>query len=85
MTRLGITTKLLDTTSTPILLKLVQSGKLDPSKLITHSKAPLLPVTTSTANHLSFHLDFKFDDVEQAYETFATASKHKALKVLIEM
>lgn len=41
---LGITTRLVDTVSTPMLLKLVQSGKLDPSKLITHS----------TLNFLSF-------------------------------
>ena len=31
-----ITTRLVDTVSTPMLLKTVQSGKLDPKKLITH-------------------------------------------------
>ncbi|BCH24211.1 GNAT family N-acetyltransferase [Mesorhizobium sp. L-8-3] len=33
---LGITTRLVDTVSTPMLLKTVQSGKIDPKKLITH-------------------------------------------------
>ncbi|HEX3499611.1 MAG TPA: zinc-dependent alcohol dehydrogenase family protein [Stellaceae bacterium] len=31
-----ITTRLVDTVSTPMLLKTVQSGKIDPTKLITH-------------------------------------------------
>jgi alcohol dehydrogenase len=31
-----ITTRLVDTVSTPMLFKIVQSGKLDPAKLITH-------------------------------------------------
>lgn len=31
-----ITTRLVDTVSTPMLLKTVQSGKIDPGKLITH-------------------------------------------------
>jgi alcohol dehydrogenase len=33
----AITTRLVDTVTTPMLLKLALSGKLDPSKLITHS------------------------------------------------
>ncbi|KAJ9155668.1 GroES-like protein [Pleurostoma richardsiae] len=33
---ISITTRLVDTVTTPMLLKLVQSGKLDPKKLITH-------------------------------------------------
>ena len=31
-----ITTRLVDTVSTPMLYKMVQSGQLDPKKLITH-------------------------------------------------
>jgi alcohol dehydrogenase len=31
-----ITTKLVDTSTTPMLYKIVQSGKIDPKKLITH-------------------------------------------------
>lgn len=33
---IAITTRLVDTVSTPMLFKTVQSGKLDPKKLITH-------------------------------------------------
>lgn len=33
---IAITTRLVDTVSTPMLLKTVQSGKIDPKKLITH-------------------------------------------------
>lgn len=29
---------MVDTVSTPMLLKMVESGKLEPSKLITHSE-----------------------------------------------
>ena len=31
-----ITTRLVDTVSTPMLLKAVEAGRLDPGKLITH-------------------------------------------------
>jgi alcohol dehydrogenase len=33
---ISITTRLVDTVTTPMLLKVVQSGKLQPSKLVTH-------------------------------------------------
>jgi alcohol dehydrogenase len=33
---IGITTRLVDTAATPMLLKLVESGKLQPDKLVTH-------------------------------------------------
>jgi alcohol dehydrogenase len=33
---IGITTRLVDTAATPMLLKLVESGKLQPEKLVTH-------------------------------------------------
>ncbi|TEA21566.1 alcohol dehydrogenase [Colletotrichum sidae] len=62
---ISITTRLVDTTTTPMLLKLVQSGNLQPSQLITHH--------------------FKLDDMEKAYETFGAASKHGALKVVIDV
>ncbi|OBT67849.1 hypothetical protein VE03_02519 [Pseudogymnoascus sp. 23342-1-I1] len=61
---IGITTRLVDTVTTPMLLKLLSAGKIDPSILITHK--------------------FAFTDIEAAYSTFSAASKHKALKVLIE-
>ena len=60
-----ITTRLVDTVSTSMLLKTVQSGRLDPKQLITHR--------------------FKLDKVLDAYETFATAAKTHALKVIVEV
>ena len=59
-----ITTRLVDTASIPMLLKTVQSTRLDAKQLITHR--------------------FKFDQIMQAYETFANAAETKALKVIIE-
>jgi alcohol dehydrogenase len=61
---IAITTRLVDTVTTPMLLKTVQSRKIDPTRLITHR--------------------FKLDQILDAYETFATAAKTKALKVIIE-
>ncbi|KAF4966172.1 hypothetical protein FSARC_6131 [Fusarium sarcochroum] len=62
---ISITTRLVDAVTTPMLLKLVQSGKLQPSQLITHN--------------------FKLSEMEKAYQTFGEASKHGALKVLINV
>lgn len=59
-----ITTRLVDTVSTPMLLRLLQSNKLNPKLLITHR--------------------FKLDGILDGYETFAHASKTRALKVMIE-
>jgi alcohol dehydrogenase len=58
-----ITTRLVDTASTPMLLDIVRSKKLDPKLLITHH--------------------FKFEQILEAYETFAHAADTKALKVII--
>ena len=58
-----ITTRLVDTASTPMLLDIVGSKKLDPKLLITHH--------------------FKFDQILEAYETFAHAADTKAMKVII--
>ncbi len=33
---ISLTTRLVDTVTTPMLLKVVRSGKLQPSKLVTH-------------------------------------------------
>ena len=59
-----ITTRLVDTVSTPMLLDIVRSKKIDPKLLITHR--------------------FKFDQILDAYETFAHAPETRALKVIIE-
>ncbi len=60
---ISITTRLVDTASTPMLLDIVRSKKLDPKLLITHR--------------------FKFEQILEAYETFAHAANTKALKVII--
>jgi alcohol dehydrogenase len=62
---ISITTRLVDTASTPMLLKILGAHKIDPKRLITHH--------------------FTFDQVLEAYETFADAEKTKALKVIIEV
>ena len=59
-----ITTRLVDTISTPMLINVLRARKLDPKVLITHR--------------------FKFDQIIDAYDTFAHATKTRALKVLIE-
>lgn len=61
---IAITTRLVDTVSTPMLLKTVRSGRIDPTKLITHR--------------------FRLDQILDAYETFGSAAKTHALKVIIE-
>lgn len=60
-----ITTRLVDTVSTPMLLNVLASHKIDPQLLITHR--------------------FGFDDILDAYQTFAQAADTKALKVIIEI
>jgi alcohol dehydrogenase len=59
-----IATRLVDTVSTPRLLDIVRSRKIDPKRLITHH--------------------FKFEQILEAYETFAHAADTGALKVIIE-
>ena len=60
-----ITTRLVDTVTTPMLLKTVQSHKIDPQMLITYR--------------------FKFDQIQEAYETFGHAADTRALKVIVEV
>jgi alcohol dehydrogenase len=60
---ISITTRLVDTVSTPMLMNVLQSHKIDPKLLITHR--------------------FTFDNILEAYDTFANAAKTKALKVII--
>lgn len=62
---IAITTRLVDTVTTPMLLKTVQSQRIDPKRLITHR--------------------FKLDQIIDAYETFGSAAKTNALKVVIEV
>jgi len=53
-----------DTVTTPMLLRTVQSQKVHPQQLITHR--------------------FKLDKILDAYQTFGSAAKTNALKVIIE-
>jgi alcohol dehydrogenase len=59
-----ITTRLVDTAATPMLLKVVQSGRLHPERLVTHT--------------------FALGDVMKAYDTFGSAARERALKVILE-
>ena len=61
---IALTTRLVDTVTTPLLLKLLQAGTLRPATLVTHR--------------------FRFDDIQQAYDTFADAAKQSALKVILQ-
>jgi alcohol dehydrogenase len=58
-----LTTGLVDTVTTPMLLKTVMSRKLQPNQLVTHH--------------------FALADVMAAYDTFADATRQRALKVII--
>lgn len=60
-----ITTRLVDTVSTPMLLNTVLSKRIDPKRLITHR--------------------FALDQIMDAYETFGSAAKTHALKVIVEV
>jgi alcohol dehydrogenase len=60
-----ITTRFVDTITTPTLPKMVSSKKIDPNLLISHH--------------------FNFEDIMEAYETFETASKTQAIKMIISM
>lgn len=60
-----ITTRLVDTVTTPMLLRTVCSHKINPQLLISHH--------------------FKFENILDAYETFANAVHTQALKVIIEL
>ena len=59
-----LTTRLVDTVSTPMLMKAVLSGNLQPRKLVTHR--------------------FALGQILMAYDTFGSAAKHSALKVVLK-
>lgn len=66
-----------------MLLKLVQSGKLQPSQLITHRKTSSSYFRSDM--WLTKDADFKLNEMEKAYETFGAAAQHGALKVVIDV
>ncbi|OBZ78392.1 Alcohol dehydrogenase [Grifola frondosa] len=61
---ISITTRLVDAVTSPMLISLLESGKLDARVLATHK--------------------FKFEDMEQAYGSFAAAAQNNALKVIVD-
>ncbi len=80
---IAITTRLVDTVTTPMLLKMALAGQIDPSSMITHSNT--CPIQTSQNFQLMQPTEFAFKDIEEAYKTFGAAAEHKALKVLISV
>jgi alcohol dehydrogenase len=58
-----LTTRLVDTSTTPMLIKALNAGLLQPGKLVTHR--------------------FQMADILKAYDTFANAAKHSALKIVL--
>jgi len=59
-----LTTRLVDTVTTPMLLKLALSGRLQPAKLVTHR--------------------FRLEEAMKAYDTFSSAARQRALKVVLK-
>ena len=59
-----LTTRLVDTVTTPMLLKLALSGRLQPLKLVTHR--------------------FRLEEAMKAYDTFGSAARERALKVVLK-
>jgi alcohol dehydrogenase len=59
-----LTTRLVDTVTTPMLLKLALGGRLQPKKLVTHR--------------------FTLDEAMKAYDTFGSAARERALKVVLK-
>jgi alcohol dehydrogenase len=59
-----LTTRLVDAGTTSMLLRMVQSGRLDAKGLVSHR--------------------FNLSEIMKAYDTFANAAKHRALKVVIK-
>lgn len=59
-----LTTRLVDASTTPMLLRMVQSGRFDAKKLVSHR--------------------FNLSEILKAYDTFGSAAKDRALKVVIK-
>jgi alcohol dehydrogenase len=74
-------TRLVDAVSTPDVLKMVESGGIDPHFLVSHSGSR--PYVTLVK--LIKCPEFTFDDIHDAYEAFEVSSKHGALKVVVSM
>lgn len=65
----------------PTLLDLMAAGKLDASAMITHGMFACYKLWLVTDHG---GVDFKFTQIEEAYDTFSRAAETKSLKVNIE-
>lgn len=78
---------LVNATTTPRLLRLVESGMLDVSSLVTHRMFLSLFfffLCSPISAPVNLALDFPCDQAPRAYETFQAAAQHQALKVAID-
>lgn len=64
----------------PTLLDLYAAGKIDASDMITHGKS----LFNIKRLMLNLGPDFKFSEIEKAYDVFSRAADTKSLKVNIE-
>jgi threonine dehydrogenase-like Zn-dependent dehydrogenase len=79
---------LVSTHTIPRLLDLLSAGKLETAALmVTHGKLCRLACLVLRTFKLTYRVhsaDFKFDEVEKAYDVFNRAKETQALKVNIE-
>jgi len=78
----AISMALVSTHTLPMLLELEAAGRLDASALITHGLMSI-PIFDFCCL-LILCTDFKFSDIEKAYDVFGRAAETGALKVNIE-
>lgn len=67
----------------PLLLDLMTAGRLDTSALVTHGKRYRC-LRYAFRRKLTWLEDFKFSEIEKAYDIFGRAAETKALKVNVE-
>ena len=78
----AISMALVSSHTIPLLLQLQEAGKLDTSMMVTHGMSLHLPL--ERRNPDMHAADFKFSQIEEAYDVFTRAAETKALKVNIE-
>jgi len=66
----------------PLLLELNKAGKINTEDLITHGKQQP-QVGVQTLSNRCCGADFKFSEIEKAYDIFGKAAENKALKMNI--
>jgi len=66
----------------PLLLELNKAGKINTEDLITHGKQQTQS-NDQTRSNCCRTADFKFSEIEKAYDIFGKAAENKALKMNI--